>query len=496
MSIAVRKRIGACAVAAMACVFIAASPAAKLSLVHTGPNGKLVYTPDAQGNTIPDFSNCGYMGGGVALPDAAVKVTLKPQAGGNGDDTQRIQRAIDDVAKMPADANGLRGAVLLSAGTYRIGGQLKITTGGVVLRGEGDGERGGTLLIAAGKEKRALIDVRGKSGATEDEESAVKITDQYVPVGARSFTVADASSFKVGEPVIVRRVGNKAWISAIGMDRIKGRPGNESSTKQWEPFNLNFERVITAIDGNKVTIDAPIVCAIEQRWGGGSLMKSDDAGRIEQVGIEHLRGDSEFDPKVTKQERGKSYPADENHADYLVSLANVKNAWVRNVTAVHFYNGVSNIVGGAKWVTVQDSRSLEPVSEITGGRRYPFAISGGQLSLYLRCYSSEDRHAFVVGSRVCGPNAFVECVSENAHATSEPHHRWSVGGLYDCVKANIAFQDRQWMGSGHGWAGANYVAWNCEGSLVCQKPPTANNWAIGFVGKKEPGAFERPDGTW
>jgi hypothetical protein len=71
-----------------------------------------------------------------------------------------------------------------------------------------------------------------------------------------------------------------------------------------------------------------------------------------------------------------------------------------------------------------------------------------------------------------------------------------VGGLYDNVHAHMAFQDRQWMGSGHGWAGANYVAWNCEGTLVCQQPPTAQNWAIGFVGKKENGAFERPDGYW
>ena len=51
------------------------------------------------------------------------------------------------------------------------------------------------------------------------------------------------------------------------------------------------------------------------------------------------------------------------------------------------------------------------------------------------------------------------------------------------------------VGSGHGWAGANYVAWNCEGSIVCQRPPTAQNWTIGFVGKKSKPAFEgRPDG--
>jgi hypothetical protein len=40
------------------------------------------------------------------------------------------------------------------------------------------------------------------------------------------------------------------------------------------------------------------------------------------------------------------------------------------------------------------------------------------------------------------------------------------------------------------------VAWNCEGTLVCQQPPTAQNYAIGFIGKKEPGAFKRTDGFW
>ena len=481
--------------AAIVCTASAVARAAEHSkFVFPGKDGKLQYAPDEQGDTIPDFSNCGYMGGGVAFPDVPVKVTLKPEKDAK-DDTQRIQSAIDEVAKMPADKSGIRGAILLTKGTYRIPSQLKITTSGIILRGEGDGEKGGTTLIAVGKQKRAVIAVQGASSARADDKSATKITSDRVPVGARSFEVADAKDFKVGDAVIVRRVGNAEWISAIGMDKIQGRPGAESGTKQWGPFDLNFERIVTAIDGNKVTVDAPIVCAIEQRWGGGSLMKFSDDGRIEQVGLEQLRAVSEYDPKVTKKQGNRDYLADDDHADYLATFNNVKNGWIRHCTSVHMFQGLMHLQGGAKWITVADCKSLDPVGTITGGTRYPFSYQG-QLLLTIRCYSIEDRHAFVVGSRVCGPNAFVECVSEKAYATSEPHHRWSVGGLYDNVKAKIAFQDRQWMGSGHGWSGANYVAWNCEGTLVAQKPPTANNWAIGFVGEKEKGAFERPDGTW
>ena len=43
-------------------------------LIHPGADGKLVYVADAWGNTIPDFSNCGYAGGGVS--EDAVGTTL------------------------------------------------------------------------------------------------------------------------------------------------------------------------------------------------------------------------------------------------------------------------------------------------------------------------------------------------------------------------------------------------------------------------------------
>src|SRR6185436_1551311 len=40
-------------------------------------------------------------------------------------------------------------------------------------------------------------------------------------------------------------------------------------------------------------------------------------------------------------------------------------------------------------------------------------------------------------------------------------------------------------GSGHGWAGANYVFWNCSArNLEIDNPPTAQNWAIGCIGTK------------
>lgn len=99
-----------------------------------GSDGKLVYDRDAQGNRLPDFSNCGYGGGGVALPTVPIIATVHPEP---GDMTAALQKAIDAIGELPADARGMRGAVLLSRGTYHISGTLRVGLSGIVLRGEG-----------------------------------------------------------------------------------------------------------------------------------------------------------------------------------------------------------------------------------------------------------------------------------------------------------------------------------------------------------------------
>ena len=86
-------------------------------------------------------------------------------------------------------------------------------------------------------------------------------------------------------------------------------------------------------------------------------------------------------------------------------------------------------------------------------------------------------------SRVPGPNVFLDCRSRNAHNDSGPHHRWATGTLYDNVHVQgdaLNVRDRGNMGTGHGWAGAQMMFWNSSAdSIICEKPPTAQNWAIG-----------------
>src|SRR5262245_7859361 len=224
--------------------------------VYPGADGKLVYDADGRGNRVSDFSACGYGGGGVAIPDAPVRVVVPPAGGDSG---PSIQAAIDSVSALPADAQGIRGAVLLLAGRHEVAGGLRLTAGGVVLRGQGQGPDG-TVLVAAGTDRRTLIRVLGKDDRRTVSQSYA-VADRYVPVGADRLRLATTEGLRVGDRVLVEHPSTKEWIAAVGMDRFPSR--DAGSWLDWQPGTLDvrWDRVITRLDGDAVTLDAPLTTA-------------------------------------------------------------------------------------------------------------------------------------------------------------------------------------------------------------------------------------------
>lgn len=437
------------------------------SLVWPGIDAHLIYRPDAQGDRIPDFSDVGYMAGREAIPDVPAVVTVSP---GAGDDTPLVQAAIDQVAVMPLDASGFRGAVLLEAGHYDIEGQISITTSGIVLRGEGRWTSG-TVLHARGDDQRDLIRITGGWGTHQLHGSPVEITDKVVPVGARSFHVADVSGLRVGDSILVVRPSTAEWIHDIGMDQ---------HDYPWTPgsHDLKFERTITRIDGNAITVDAPLTNSFEQQYGGGTVQVFTFPGRIRNVGVENLRAESDYDSDT-----------DEDHSWSFVAIDRADNCWVRETKAVYFAYAHVKIGIYAKWVTVEDAINHAPKSQITGSRRYAFAI-WGQQNLVTGCESFESRHDYVLQQHVAGPNVFHDSVAQYTHSDIGPHQRWATGALFDnIVSDGTMTADNHWnWGNGHGWAGANMVYYNCTADGYCvQSQPTTQNWVIGSIGEERDG---------
>ena len=146
----------------------------KSEWVHYDAKGKLVYKTTTAGDRIMDFSSAGYMGGGVGIPNVGIKITLYPI---EGDNSSAIQKAIDEVAKMPV-VKGFRGAVLLNPGTYNCEKVININASGIVLRGSGPDEKG-TVINMTGKPHQC-ISVHGNV-TSKVAGPAVMFSDAYVP---------------------------------------------------------------------------------------------------------------------------------------------------------------------------------------------------------------------------------------------------------------------------------------------------------------------------
>jgi len=465
------------------------------ALVYPGTNGKLVYAKYAnnyetnEDNTLPDFSNVGYMDGAIGVPvgEVPVKITLNPTP--SGEDRTRIQEAIDLVCNMPLDANGFRGAVLLKKGKYRLndgtipvlsdgmGYALRIWASGVVLRGEGQGTDG-TILYSDFALNHTMITLEPLSQSTS-ETIMSRITDAYVGTGAKTFTVANASSFAVGDNIMVRFTPNATWYSDLKVDK----DGYITDpTDYWDAtlaFNIGFKRKIIAKDGNTITIDCSVVQPMQTKYGGGEIKKYTTTGRLNKCGVEDLR--------IVGIEDGGSPGVSGNGNRLRVGIRPrfLDNSWIHGVTVTRTSESAV-MTWGVMNLTVQECAYIDPRGAISGGWRYSFSLDAGSTRvLFQRCYSDYGRHDFVTHARMPGPNVFVDCYSANGLSALGPHYRWATGTLFDNIKAPQTYMAINIfdLSNGHGWCGAQTVGWNleCEG-LVNDASRGSQNFLIGSIG--------------
>ena len=479
------------------------------TLVYPGTDGKLVYTKYAnknetnEDNTLPDFSNVGYMDGAVGVPvgEVPVKITLNPNP--SGEDRTRIQKAIDDVCNMPLDANGFRGAVLLKKGTYRLndgtipvltdgmGYALRIWASGVVLRGEGQGADG-TILYSDFALNHTMITLEPFSQSTS-ETNLQRITDGYVGTGAKTFTVANASNYAVGDNIIVKFTPNATWFSDLKVDEngyiLYVAPPAESD--YWNAnagaFNIGFKRKIMAKNGNTITIDCSVVQPMQTLYGGGQITKYTTTGRLNKCGVEDLR--------IVGVQDGGSPGVSSNGNRLRVGIRPrfLDNSWIHGVTVTRTSESAV-MTWGVMNLTVQECAYIDPRGTISGGWRYSFSLDAGSTRvLFQRCYSDYGRHDFVTHGRIPGPNVFVDCYSKNGQSVLGPHYRWATGTLFDNIKSTNSIMAINIfdLSNGHGWCGAQTVGWNleCVGGLVNDASRGSQNFLIGSIGQERTATF-------
>ncbi len=472
--------------------------------VYPGGDGRLVYPEiDRWGNRFPDYSYAGYAGGGVKLPLAEVKVTVSPD-GDDEDDTRRIQAAVDKLAGMPLGEDGFRGALLMEAGVYEVRGPIYIRASGVVLRGGGQNVKTGTVIKCTKQGprrsmgwsrdgwKHSLFQVGMSGRGRTDAETARKITDKYLPLGSKTFTVENADGYELGDRIRVEVLEN-----ALFRKNIVGYPlwtdDKETGGKKifilrnnhrgLEVVRHSHDRTIVKIDGDRITVDVPLYNPIAEAYGGGRIKKYANPDEIDHVGFENMRMVSYWEP--VRKEDSKKMVDPLTHAECAVVVYNTRDFFFRDVTTEDFLGHHFSLMWGARRGTVVDCSALNPDPKFYESygyvARYGFSIAAQ--TLVYRCYATNCRHSFNSGAGA-GPRVLLDCLSEGNQGGPGPHMGFINGDLYD----NVRNYDTELQISTRGqraWRGINCAMWNCgAAAIVCMMPPESHppvgyNWAIG-----------------
>lgn len=281
---------------------------------------------------------------------------------------------------------------------------------------------------------------------------------------------------------MIRRPVTEAWIRFMGMDTLvrDGKP------QTWIKVGtlINTDRVITSISGGRITLDAPLSDSFDAAYlnpPGTTVVKYVFPGRIEHVGLESLR------VVVPAQDN----PISESQYT-LLRMNAVSDGWVRDVVSVDTQNSTT-FGSTVRRVTLANVHIRHTVPFTAAAAPADFAISGTQILLDRSSVTGQGVWPVVTQAGVTGPTVVLNFKSDGAGVA--PHQRWATGLLVDSSeftggterRPNIAFSNREYAGSGHGWSVGWAVAWNVKADyLLIQQPPGAKNSCIGCTGRLTP----------
>ena len=400
-----------------------------------------------------DYSTCGYMASERTIPDVKNVIFVSPT---DRDCSALLQRAIDYVSALKMNKDGFRGAILLGSGTFSLEKSLRISVSGVVIRGM---DKNKTVLMKRGVDRGALIYVEGKRNDTVGDTIDV-IED--ASAGSTSLVVASIGKLRVGDRITVFRPSTKEWIADLKCNDFGG--GLDNTGWKQTDIDINWSRKIVAIDGNRITIDAPITTSLIKKYGGGKVITGYNQYELTNCGIENL---------TLKSDSHSYNPKDEDHCWDGVWMENVRDCWVRRMNFMQFAGSAVNLQKNTSRITVEDCIADAPVSEVGGWRRCVF-LTRGQQTLFQRCVSRHGIHDFAAGYCAAGPNAFVQCEAEESLGFSGSIGSWAAGLLFDIVNIDgndLKFANLEQYQFGTGWNTANSMMWQCTAAnLYCYSP--------------------------
>jgi hypothetical protein len=251
------------------------------------------------------------------------------------------------------------------------------------------------------------------------------------------------------------------WIHFMGMDSLV----RDDHPQTWIRAGsvIRTDRVVQAVEGDRITLDAPLSDALDSRFTSAALVHYSFPGRIAEVGVEGLTIAAPFE----------DVPIGEPQYTALRMDA-VEDGWARDLEIRETQNGIA-IGPGAKRLTLTNVRVIHSAPHSGAAAPADFALQGTQILLDRCRVTGEGTWPVVTQAEVTGPIVVLNFTAD--HGGVAPHQRWATGLLVDGGKfpggterkPGVAFSNRGTAGSGHGWDIGWSVAWKAK--VCCRRKP-------------------------
>jgi len=328
------------------------------------------------------------------------------------DDTKQLQDAINAAPS---------GHKLRLQGKFTLKGSIEMRRSNFHLEGPAD--------IYVDGPRRTVFQVTGGGNAPKfNAAKQSRIIDAYVPVGATKFSVAHPAIFKVGDQIVIQRQITDEWIKRMGMDSLS-RNGQKQIWLDSKAV-MKMDRIVTAVHGNTVHVDASIPEPLMAQIDGQALVYVYTfPGRIQQVAIENLN--------VVASESARP--------STFLAFHSVQDCYVKDVRTTNFDSQIT-LGSSVKRTTVSNCKFVHH-NDNTQQRALPAEIElrGSQL-LVKDCVTEGAKFQTFVAltqSKTSGPNVILRYVADSHRHIISPHQRWAVGLLVDnCRVGNVSLSNR------------------------------------------------------
>lgn len=448
---------------------------------------------DAEGRFLHDFSYAGYHRGEIPLPNALTfpirRVTDAPyfaDATGQSNAAPAIQKAIDDAAAQGG------GTVLIPKGRYRLDvpaqekAALRISSSGLVLRGEGSATQLFTLETMM-RDKSLILAAPPVASWEQPSGSAAILLREDASERATEILLEHVDGLRPGDSLVIRSDVTPDFAREVGMDGL------------WDTRldGPHFHREIVRIDPEQrlVSLDVPLRFPLKRR---DSARVHKLAPPLLEVAVEQMAlGMAEQTiPGLEEDDFAKEGTAAyQSHRAFLIRFSHVQHSWIQDVSSFQLESNrspVHMLSGGiglsqVRFITVERTQLAYPQYKGAGGNGYLYELQNAQEVLVKDSSARGGRHNFDVKSMGSSGIVFLRCEALDGYKTSDFHMHLSQAVLFDSMQVDGDQLEAKYRDSGtikHGQTSTQSVFWNTHGRRYMSGRSSivySQQWGLGFV---------------